>query len=458
MVLATLMGVVGALLSLLHAHILEHGLYFFWTTLPELVHESNLIDPVHCAWILPVSLMLVWCLIAYLTGADLPNMKMNRWIDSVVSEGEVSPTTFGLPVFLLSLANIFGGSSIGPDAPLVFFGSAMGSWLASQLSVDPESTRCMSLCGGAATLAVFFGFPIVSAFFVLEMPHSNGYEYFEILPAALWASIVSTYTGRFLTGIKMKCDPSKTGFTCFSYKVPTSMSDIRIHTAVIYGLVAAAVAICIVFVIKKASSLVQTLKEKLGVPPQVLLCIAGLFIGCIGMVIPQTFFWGEMLLQVSLDADNGVYPVPWISEHILKGSVIPLTHVGPAAFFLIAFGKVLTISACLGAGMCGGLLFPVMVVANGVSRILFPLDDLAVLSIMGGTLASVCRVPIASLLLLVMSMRLQVDGLGEDHSVEVVGSLVTKLAISIFVASWVTSFYPYFQSRSRYAGRQKVLG
>jgi len=185
MVLATISGILGACVALSYSILIEHGLYFLWTTLPEMIHQSNLFGAAHCVWITPTICMLFWTFLARLLRADLPNMNMNKWIDCIVANGGVKPIIFGHAVYLLSCINIVGGSSVGPEAPLVFVGSALGSKVAKFLNEDPESTRCLSFCGGAATLAIFWGFPIACAFFVLEIPHPNGYEHFELLPASI---------------------------------------------------------------------------------------------------------------------------------------------------------------------------------------------------------------------------------------------------------------------------------
>ncbi len=62
----------------------------------------------------------------------------------------------------------FGGS-VGPEAPIVLTGSAIGSNVARIMRLNYRNTTLMLGCGAAAALAAIFKAPITGVFFVLEI-------------------------------------------------------------------------------------------------------------------------------------------------------------------------------------------------------------------------------------------------------------------------------------------------
>jgi len=241
-------------------------------------------------------------------------------------------------------------------------GTMVGRWFAI------GDLKCLSFCGGAAALSVFFGFPVVSAVFVLEFPHPGSFQYHEYLPWTVWASVVSTFLSHRLTGRTLKCDPLKTGVTCLSYNLSLGDSSCSILWSLGYGLISAGLAIAIIWFVKTMKAGLEKI-EKFDAAKA---CIGGLAIGLLAIVCPQTLFWGEFQLQVALhsSAVGASVPVPWISEHVVGTSLVPVTRTA-FDYLQLAFAKTLSISICLGVGMHGGILFPVMFVAAAISRAFF---------------------------------------------------------------------------------------
>ena len=62
----------------------------------------------------------------------------------------------------------FGGS-VGPEAPIVMTGSAIGSNIARMFKMSGRSTMILLACGAAAAVAAIFKAPITGVIFVLEI-------------------------------------------------------------------------------------------------------------------------------------------------------------------------------------------------------------------------------------------------------------------------------------------------
>lgn len=363
-----------------------------------------------------------------------------------------------LGIFFIASLSLIAGSSIGPVAPLVLIGAAMGSLVAVHFREDADTSRCLNLCGGAACLSNLFGFPIVSAFIVLEWPHRNGVEYFEYLPPVIWSSCVSHFFGHLLSGMPVKCDPSSTSLSCFSYDKLPMIGIAHIPIACGYGVVAALIALTIIASVKALRPLVDNLKTRYAVSAPVSMCLGGFLLGLVGVLYPQSIFWGKFQIQALLSLSSGdEYPVPWIASEMLDFALVPAVHLFRWHYLQLAVAKMVTIIICLSSGFVGGVTFPSMLVGAFMSRFLFPHDDIALMCIMGGVVAAVCRTPLGIFTFLVFSMRLKsgsgtyLEGAGSATAVEGIGATIASLAVSIFVAMWLTSPYCLFEVGNRRA-------
>ncbi len=70
---------------------------------------------------------------------------------------------------IASSATIGFGGSVGPEAPIVLTGSAIGSNIASFMRLNYKNVTLLLCCGAAAALAAVFKAPITGVVFVLEI-------------------------------------------------------------------------------------------------------------------------------------------------------------------------------------------------------------------------------------------------------------------------------------------------
>ena len=91
----------------------------------------------------------------------------------------------------------FGGS-VGPEAPIVLTGSAIGSNIAQMLKLNYRNTTLLLGCGAAAAVAAIFKAPITGLIFVLEILMLD-MSVMMIVPLLI-ASVTSTTLVLFLKG------------------------------------------------------------------------------------------------------------------------------------------------------------------------------------------------------------------------------------------------------------------
>lgn len=91
-------------------------------------------------------------------------------------------------MFAVSLVNILGAGSLGPEAPLVAIGGGLASLIAAVVEVTPAETLFITMAGMASGLSAFFGEPVGGAIFACEVIHRWGAEYYEaFIPTVMYS-------------------------------------------------------------------------------------------------------------------------------------------------------------------------------------------------------------------------------------------------------------------------------
>lgn len=102
----------------------------------------------------------------------------------------------------------FGGS-VGPEAPIVLTGSAIGSNIAQMMRLNYRNTTLLLGCGAAAAIAAIFKAPITGLIFVLEILMLD-ISMRAIVPLLI-SSVVSTTLVLFLKGFDPMLNVSVSG-------------------------------------------------------------------------------------------------------------------------------------------------------------------------------------------------------------------------------------------------------
>ncbi|MCK9218505.1 MAG: chloride channel protein [Bacteroidales bacterium] len=228
----------------------------------------------------------------------------------------------------------FGGS-VGPEAPIVLSGSAIGSNLARLFRLDYKTTTLLIGCGAAGAIAGIFEAPIAGTVFVLEilMLDLTITTMIPLLIAAVTASLVSF----FLMGNEV----------LFSF---TLTSPFMLRQIPFYLLLGGFTGLVSVYFIRGSIG-IENLLHKVSVTGRV--TIAGLSLAALIFAYPSLFGEGYTVLKSVISGHGEV-----IGNPLLFGD-LKQSHW---SFLFIIFGlillKVVAMAVTQGSGGIGGTFAP----------------------------------------------------------------------------------------------------
>lgn len=395
MLIATVIGIFCGVAAFLYYTVLEFFLEFLWKELPEHFAEAMpfWLPCFHWMWIpfmgMICSVLVGYCQIWFGDPGDLP------YTVKCVHEKAYVPVSHAPSMIVTSQVSILGGGSLGPEAPLVAICASIAGWVSITLFKQKYKNivRKHTLCGMACALAAFFGVPLGGSLFALEINHRLGYEYFEHALEAIASGTICLVVFRSMAGLPI--GP-------IYFFTPDLLKDSSASTVLIgalLGLVGAGLAALFAhfhwFLAKK-------LKEFNIHPNPVKLSIfGGVGVVILGLLVPQTFFWGEFEMQTigSLSPASEL-PHIWPTTGLTSFEI-----TGWLSAFIVGFCKLIAISFTVNGGYRGGFIFPFFAAGAAFGRgiwYLFPSIPpvVAVLSVACGINATITRTALATPLIL----------------------------------------------------------
>ncbi len=308
---------------------IEHHLqHWLWHSLPEaLGHE-------HAPWWLTLLLLVTGAILTYLASqlhghgghSPLSGFALDITPDKIVSAG------------LAALASLSFGAVLGPEAPLLAIGTALGALAVSR---RPRPViQVMMLAGAMSAVGAIFGNPLVTAILLLEMALIAGPP--VTTPPVLLSALAALASGYTLqVGVA-----DWSGLGEVQLGVPGLDPYPTLHLADVAVAIPMAVAVAVVAMAARlAGARVDLVRER-----RPLLTIVGAAVivaACASLVAALTDGTVDLVLF------SGQSAIP---------DYLALTSVGTAAIILV--GKFVAFSVSLGAGFRGGAIFPA--VAMGV--------------------------------------------------------------------------------------------
>ncbi len=228
----------------------------------------------------------------------------------------------------------FGGS-VGPEAPIVLTGSAIGSNLARMFRLDYRSTTLMIGCGAAGAIAGIFEAPIAGAIFVLEV------LMLDLTVTTLIPLLITTVTASMVSFLLLGNE------VLFSF---TLTSPFILRHIPFYLMLGAFTGLVSVFFIRGSIG-IEVLLKKMSVPVRV--GLAGLSLAMLIFAYPSLFGEGYTVLKEVINGKGDI-----IGNSILFGFL----KQGPWSFLVIIFGliimKVVAMALTQGSGGIGGTFAP----------------------------------------------------------------------------------------------------
>ena len=363
--IAVVLGVLSAAGGSILLGLVNKGQEFFFVDLPD--HLGMDSPP----WWLAALLLLI--------GAGI--VALAKLLPGATGSGPLSGFHFDDPlimvpsVLLAAVATLVFGFVLGPEAPLIVLGSAIGAIVGRK--ADPQARMAMMFLGGAAALGAVLGNPFVAGFMILEFAAMG------MVPALLIAPALLALACSYLVQIGIWNLP---GLGSHGLAVPgmpayTSIQPWDIAIAILVAIVGGIVGIAVrqgALKFEKFTSKAVTI----GLFTTALITAGVLLVAQQGFDIPQNL--------ILFDGNSGM------------GQLVQQTSVTTVIVILLA--KAIAYAVALGGGFRGGPIFPAtfLGVAVGVLAVLvLPTDSVSPMAAagIGATAAAMLRLPATAALL-----------------------------------------------------------
>jgi H+/Cl- antiporter ClcA len=376
--LAALLGFPVALAAVLFQTAIHDVTHFVWDVVPDWLGES---EP--AGWYVVLVPGIAGLLVA--VALRLPGHGGHSPLEGL-GMGSVRPLdlTSILPAALITLG---AGLVLGPEAPLIALGLALGAVAVHLVRVEQTEAQLLVLAGAFAAIAALFGGPLVAAFLLFEVSAAGGAIPPKQIGHALLPGFVAAGAGALVfTGVN-----DWPGFHESSLSLPPlpTYDTVRLADLAWCLLVSVVIAAVVVAIRHLAHEVARR-----GAPrPELTLVVAGLLVGLLAVG-----FRAAADRPVDLVLFSGQTELPAI---IAEGSA--------SVLLLLVVAKGLAYMLSLGAGFRGGPVFPAIAVGVAVgvlsADILPGLETTpaVAIGIAAGT-AAVLRVPFTAVLLATLLM------------------------------------------------------
>ncbi|KAL9185531.1 hypothetical protein ACHAXT_003308 [Thalassiosira profunda] len=351
-IVATVIGIVCGVVAFLYYSVLDYFLELIWKVLPEMFVVDRWPENLYVLWIPLVTFTLSACcgLSIYYLGepGDL------AYTIKCVHEKGYKGTSHILPMVAASQFTILAGGSLGPEAPLVAICAATAGFISRRVfkQRNRNVVRKHTFMGMSGALSAFFGVPLGGSLFALEVTSRFGIEYFEHLIEAIFAGEVCVVVFRGLAGLPLE----------HIWEIVTPRPSI--HEAQPYqillgggiGLLGAGLA----YIWANFHWRLMDGFRKLGLLDDenifaVRRCLVGAVgVALIGMLIPQTMFWGEYEIQ----AIATLSPASKLAHVWPTSGLIGFEMDSCWNCLAVGFAKLMAISFTVCGGYRGGYIFP----------------------------------------------------------------------------------------------------
>lgn len=432
--IAAVIGLFCGVAAFFYYKVLEFFLEYLWETLPEQIAEALPFWPscFHWLWI-PIMGMSMAVLVGIAQKVlgypgDLP------YTVKCVHKDAYVPLSHAPSMVVTSQVSILGGGSLGPEAPLVAICASVAGWVSISLFNQKYKNivRKHTLCGMACALAAFFGVPLGGSLFALEINHRLGYEYVEHALEAILSGTICLVVFRSLAGLPIG------PIYFFTDNLLKDSSAGLVCVGAILGLVGALLGVVFAhghwFVVKKLNA------YNIGPDPMKLAIVGGIAVCTLGVLIPQTFFWGEFEMQ-TIGALEPASKLP----HIWPTTGLTSFEItGASSAFLVGMAKLVAISFTVAGGYRGGFIFPFFAAGAAFGRAIwyiFPSipPAVAVLSVACGINVTITRTALATPLIL-CGLAGEVNATPPVLAASLVAAFVTYYMVSLMISSLLLKF------------------
>jgi CIC family chloride channel protein len=277
------------------------------------------------------------------------------------------PFRNALVQFIGGAVSIITGQSVGREGPAIHLGAASGSLPGQYGGLPNNSLRVLTSCGVAAAIAAMFNTPLAGVIFAMEVVMME-YTVVGFAPVIL-AAVSATALSELMYG----------SHPAFQLPPVSLGSLIELPYILLIGLVIGGLSTAFIFLVRETAA-------RLGfLPIWVRMTLAGLVVGLLAIPAPQ-------IMSIGYDTVNAAL-------------------IGELAFgvlVLVMVCKIVATAGCVGLGIPGGMIGPVVFVgalAGGalgmIGQTIAPTETsssgLYALLGMGAMMAGTLQAPLAAL-------------------------------------------------------------
>uniref|UniRef100_A0A1J3IUQ3 Chloride channel protein n=1 Tax=Noccaea caerulescens TaxID=107243 RepID=A0A1J3IUQ3_NOCCA len=284
------------------------------------------------------------------------------------------------------------GCSLGPEGPSVDIGKSCANGFALMMENNRERRIALTAAGAASGIASGFNAAVAGCFFAIEtvlrpLRAENSPPFTTAM--IILASVISSTVSNALLG-------TQSAFTVPSYDLK-SAAELPLY--LILGMLCGAVSVVFSRLVTWFTKSFDYIKDKFGLPAIVCPALGGLGAGLIALKYPGILYWGFTNVEEIL--------------HTGKSASAP----GIWLLAQLAAAKVVATALCKGSGLVGGLYAPSLMIGAAVGAVFggsaaeiinraipgnaaVAQPQAYALVGMAATLASMCSVPLTSVLLL----------------------------------------------------------
>jgi H+/Cl- antiporter ClcA len=394
--LGALIGIPAALLAAVFLAVIHELETWLWHDLPDALGYDS--PP----WFLVVGLPVLGAALVLAARRLLPGDGGHRPLDGF---GASSPTPVAyMPgVALAAVGTLAFGAVLGPEAPLIALGSAVGLAVTHFVNVNPAHHRVLAMAGAFSAISALFGGPIAAGILLIEAGIGLGKLLIPLMIPGLVAAAIGylIFTGFGNWGGIEETELAVPGLPPYDGVEP---GDLLV--GVIAG-VLIALAVQVSFALGRR---VAAGEKRAGMGR--LLLAGGLAVGLIALTADALGADSQDVLF------SGQASIP---------ALVTETSAGVVAVLLVAKG--LAYAVCLGCGFRGGQVFPAIFIGIAVAMFaVIAFDVSPTLAVAAGTAAgsaAATRLLFASIVI----GSILVGSAGAD---------AVPAAILAGVAAWVT--------------------
>ncbi|KAK7259852.1 hypothetical protein RIF29_25467 [Crotalaria pallida] len=284
------------------------------------------------------------------------------------------------------------GCSLGPEGPSVDIGKSCATGFSLMMENNRERRIALVAAGAAAGISSGFNAAVAGCFFAIEtvlrpLRAENSPPFTTAM--IILASVISSTVSNVLLG-------TESAFTVPAYDLK-SAAELPLY--LILGMLCGVVSVAMSRLVNWFNKLFEVIQERFGLPPVVCPALGGLGAGIIALKYPGILYWGFTNVEEIL--------------HTGKSASAP----GIWLLTQLAAAKVIATALCKGSGLVGGLYAPSLMIGAAVGAVFGGFAAEVINSAIPGnaavaqpqayalvgmaaTLASVCSVPLTSVLLL----------------------------------------------------------